>query len=142
MARSTLSYTFRALAVAIAAWCAIVAAPFDADGGALAPPRTPIAVENAQRGSRDWEPLEPNGHKGEIEGYASQVSVSPGGLLQLHVSTRPAARYQVQVLRLGWYGGQGGRFVTCLPSCQKYLKGRPQPIGGSFEFRSSRLSFA
>jgi hypothetical protein len=128
MARSKLSHAFRAFAAVIAVACALVAAPFDADGGALAPPGNPIATENANRGSVDGEPLEPNGREHEIEGYASQVSYSPGGLLQLHVSTRPAARYQVQVFRLGDYGGLGGRLMTCVPSCPKSVNGQPQAI--------------
>jgi hypothetical protein len=90
--------------------------------------KNPIAVENTKRGSVDWLPLEPNGPVHGIEGYSSQVSVSPGGLLQLHVSTRPAARYQVQIFRIGWYGGTGGTIAACLPTCLKSLSGRPQPL--------------
>lgn len=128
MARSDVRCVRRTSGVGILVVCSLVTMLLLGDGNAAPSPKNPIAAENAQRGSVDWEPLEPNGRKGEIEGYASQVSVSPGGLLQLHVSTRPAAKYQVQVYRIGWYGGLGGRLVTCLPSCQKYLSGRPQPI--------------
>ena len=97
-------------------------------GASALAPKNPIAAENAQRGLVDWQPLEPNGAAHGIEGYSSQVSVSSGGLLQLHVSTRPAARYQVQIYRLGWYGGSGGRLMTCLPDCPKSVAGRPQAL--------------
>ena len=78
------------------------------------------------RGTTAWQPLETNAPPHAIEGYASQTSVAPGETLQLHVSTRPGAKYQVQIFRLGWYGGQGGRLVTCVPACAKPSKaGRP-----------------
>jgi N,N-dimethylformamidase beta subunit-like, C-terminal len=116
-----------ATAAALVVASLLAATAFQANGSVAQSPTNPIAAENAKRGSADWEPLEPNGTPHGIEGYASQVSVSAGGLLQLHVSTRPAARYQVQIYRLGWYGGTGGRLVTCLPSCPKSLPGRTQP---------------
>jgi hypothetical protein len=128
VARSNVRYPRRTGAVAVLVVCSLVTMTLLGDGNAAPSPKSPIAAENALRGTVDWEPLEPNGQKGEIEGYASQVSVSPGGLLQLHVSTRPAVRYQIQIYRVGWYAGQGGRLMTCLPTCQKYLSGRPQPI--------------
>lgn len=99
-----------------------------AGGGSAHIPITPIAAENAKRGLVDWQPLEPNGPRHGIEGYASQASVSPGEILQLRVSTRPAARYQVQIFRLGWYGGVGGRLLACLPACPKSAAGRPQRL--------------
>jgi hypothetical protein len=61
-----------------------------------------------------------------IEGYASAVSVIAGRTLALHVSTRPAARYRIEVYRLGWYGGAGARLVICEPSCHGNQRGRPR----------------
>ena len=126
--RSNVRHQRRTVGAMVLVICSLVTMILLNDGDAASPQKSKIAAENAQRGILDWQPLEPNGRKGEIEGYASQVSVSPGGLLHLHVSTRPAAKYQIQLYRLGWYGGQGGRLLTCLPSCPKYLSGRPQPI--------------
>src|SRR5919206_4173255 len=76
---------------------------------------TPIARENAHPGTSEWASLAPPSPA--IEGYASSVSVAPGERLDVHVSTAPAARYRVEVYRLGWYGGAGGRLLTCIPSC-------------------------
>jgi hypothetical protein len=53
-----------------------------------------------------------------VEGYASEVSVAPGDVLRLHVSTAPSGSYRVEVYRIGWYGGRGGRRVSCVPGCQ------------------------
>src|SRR5919108_727938 len=62
-----------------------------------------------------------------IEGYASEESVSPGETLHLHVSTSPAARYRVEVYRVGWYGGAGGRSIGCVPGCATDEQGAAQP---------------
>jgi hypothetical protein len=64
-----------------------------------------------------------------VDGYASPVSVAPGQRLELHVSTAPAARYRVEILRLGWYGGRGTRLVRCLPSCSHDRRGAARRRG-------------
>jgi hypothetical protein len=70
--------------------------------------------------------IDPPARTGEIEGYASEISVAPGEQLQLHVSTDPGARYRVEVYRIGWYGGAGGELETCLPSCTTDEEGTKQ----------------
>ncbi len=80
----------------------------------------PVKAENALSGTTAWQPhyqglSSANQHA--LEGYASRVSVLPGEAIDLHVSTNPVARYRVEVYRLGWYGGAGGRLIGCLPSC-------------------------
>ncbi len=74
---------------------------------------TQIQQENALPGTSAW-----NGpSSGQIELYTSQIGVAPGDPIDVHVNTRPAARYRIAVYRLGWYGGAGGRLVACAPSC-------------------------
>jgi hypothetical protein len=84
--------------------------------GALAPAAgasTAIQRENALPGTSAW-----NGPGTSlIEMYASQIGVAPGERIDLHVNTRPAARYRISIYRLGWYDGLGGRLVACVPSC-------------------------
>jgi hypothetical protein len=92
---------------------------------------SPVQLENQRAGSGGWEPLITRITQDKIhgiEGYSSQVSVLPGGTVQLHVSTSPAARYRVEVYRLGWYGGAGGRLIGCLPSCDADEQGVAQPL--------------
>lgn len=87
-----------------------------------------IQAENANAGSSGWrtQPAPPHA----IEGYASQASVVAGDTLELHVSTAPAQRYRVEIYRLGWYGGAGGRLLACIPaSCAADEQGRAQTIG-------------
>jgi hypothetical protein len=75
----------------------------------------PIVAENELSGTAGW--LGPQATGGAADVYAGATDVLPGGVVAIHVSTRPAARYRVLVYRLGWYGGVGARLVACLPSC-------------------------
>ncbi len=80
---------------------------------ALTPPTlvNPIPVEDALPGGTGWDVKEPP--RTEIEGYA-ELSVAPGDVLHVHVSSR--SRYLIEVWRLGWYAGKGGRRVACHPT--------------------------
>src|SRR5690348_6079026 len=84
----------------------------------------PIQRENALPGSPNWRL--PRATPGAIDGYASEVSVVPGQSLDLHVST--AARYRVEVYRIGWYAGAGARQVACAPGCSADEQGATQPV--------------
>jgi hypothetical protein len=90
----------------------------------LGPPN-PIQIENAQPGSA-W--TKPDAPSGAIEGYTSEISALPGEQVAFHVSTNPAARYRVEIYRLGWYGAAGARLFTCLPGCTSDEAGATQPI--------------
>jgi hypothetical protein len=109
----------------------VVSAPAVADN--------PVQVENAQPGDSAWtaalqDPLGPNP---PIDGYASATGVRPGATISFQVSTTPAARYRVEITRLGWYGGSGGRRITCLvglqldPSCSQDHMGVEQPAASA-----------
>lgn len=75
---------------------------------------SPVAAENSLAGSTSWGSVRPTT---AIEGYAGATSVAPGDTLELHVAASQPARYRVDVYRLGWYRGLGGRRIACLPSC-------------------------
>jgi len=83
-------------------------------------------VENARAGTTAW--VGPEASASSIEGYASEVSVAPGEDLHFHISARPAARYRIEVFRLGWYGGLGARRLACLPECSSGEQGVAQPL--------------
>jgi hypothetical protein len=76
----------------------------------------PIVEENRLPGSRGWE-IGTGGHviandrEGQIKGYASVTSVAHGETLTLHVSVDAPQAYDVDVYRLGWYAGTGGRHM-------------------------------
>src|SRR5581483_4960282 len=54
-----------------------------------------------------WEITNPALH-GEIEGFASKTSVNHGEPIDLFINTT-AARYTIDVFRMGWYDGAGAR---------------------------------
>ncbi|MBM3875834.1 MAG: hypothetical protein FJ386_03830 [Verrucomicrobia bacterium] len=74
-----------------------------------------IAAENARPGALDWQltrvRLDKNlGFRSPaIEGYCSRQSVRAGEQLDFMVSTNPAARFTLEVFRMGFYGGRGAR---------------------------------
>jgi hypothetical protein len=75
-----------------------------------APPRGPdlTARENSRKGTDRWV-LALDG-TGDAEGYFDDVSVAPGQSIGLHVrSASPTV--DVSIVRLGAYGGLGGRLV-------------------------------
>jgi hypothetical protein len=86
----------------------------------------PVQRENLLPGTGAWRL--PQAPAGTVQGYASEVSVQPGDVIHLHVSTVPAQRYRVIVYRIGWYRGWGGRLVACSPDCQGDVQGSPQPV--------------
>ena len=75
----------------------------------------PVVEENARPGDPGWNVLDIT--PGVLEGYANRISALPGDSVDLKISSNSAATYRVEVYRLGWYGGAGGRLMTCLPSC-------------------------
>ena len=53
-----------------------------------------------------------------IEGYCSKTSVKAGETLEIKVSTSPPSKYTLDIYRLGYYGGKGGRLIERLPARQ------------------------
>src|SRR4029079_2574452 len=70
----------------------------------------PTQAENEKTGTTDWELTSP-AKSGEIEGYASLTSVNGGSSIDFFVNTVDPT-YTVEIFRLGWYGGSGGRRMT------------------------------
>jgi len=82
----------------------------------------PIAIENQKPGTSAWAPNSP-ARLHEIEGYASRTSVNRGEQISLFVNTAESS-YTMQVFRIGWYRGLGGRAMTAVIT----LPGVSQPI--------------
>jgi len=75
--------------------------------------------ENEQPGTTDWQLTrvrinEGNYRSSLIEGYVSRQSLLPGESLDFFVSTRPERKFTIDLYRLGYYGGKGGRHFTRL----------------------------
>jgi hypothetical protein len=99
---------------------------------AQAPPaRAPdlVARENAKPGTRDWmltnTRIDPKTKYRcpWVEGFCSRTSVRVGEKLDVFVSTDPPSPLRIDVYRMGYYGGVGGRHVHSITG----LKGIKQP---------------
>ena len=74
-----------------------------------------IVDENALPGTTSWQIPSNSKASIQIQAYASATSVSPGEMIAFYVSTqREGTRYTLDIYRLGWYGGKGGRLMTSL----------------------------
>ncbi len=72
----------------------------------------PITLENQNTGTTAWKitnPVTPSNP--EIAGYATATSVNKGGSLPIKVSLVQAGNYTIDVYRLSYYGGTGGRLL-------------------------------
>ena len=69
-----------------------------------------IRQENQREGARDWQLTRihidsQSGYRSpRIEGYCSRQSVQAGDRLEIMVSTRPVARFQIEIFRTGRAG--------------------------------------
>ena len=71
----------------------------------------PVACENAKPGDpmSDWQV---NGvGSSSIQGYATSMSVNVGQTESFKINT-PASSYHLDILRLGYYGGDGARMIA------------------------------
>ncbi|MDG2130756.1 MAG: hypothetical protein P8K08_22345 [Fuerstiella sp.] len=88
-----------------------------------------IDAENQQPGTTDWQLTRVRVNSGQyrtslIEGYCSQQSVAAGEVLKVFVSTDPAQTFQLDIYRMGYYGGTGG----CHKATFGPLDGKAQPV--------------
>jgi hypothetical protein len=121
------------------------------DGAAVAddtPRRTPdlIKSENEREGTLDWQltytRIDPKtrckfggfgGRSTMIEGYVSRQSVVAGEKLDFCVSADPATPFFIDVYRLGYYQGKGGRHMRRLGPFEG--KAQPTPPVGDERLR-------
>ena len=90
------------LALTLIAVVAAMVSPLAADN--------PVVLENQQPGSDGWFPSNlADDLAGQIKGYASATSVHQNESLTFYVSVNPAQAFTIDIYRLGWYGGLGGR---------------------------------
>ena len=94
-----------------------------------AAPTNPIIEENKQPGSNAWRlgvaPYQISDDVSQqIKGYASATSVNKGQSITFYVSTNPPQHYSLDLYRIGYYAGAGGRLMqhlegtgTTQPAC-------------------------
>lgn len=69
----------------------------------------PIYLENQKPGTQNWKI--PQSGQSDIAGYTAATSVNKGASLAIKVSLAQPGIYTIDVYRLGYYGGQGGRLI-------------------------------
>jgi Domain of unknown function (DUF4082)/Fibronectin type III domain/Bacterial Ig domain len=82
-----------------------------AETGFCAPPVTnPVACENSKPGvpPEQWQ-VDGIGDE-TIQGFATQISVNVGQTESFKIKT-PSTKYHINILRLGYYGGNGARMI-------------------------------
>jgi hypothetical protein len=111
-----------------------------AAAGAQTPRRdNPIVAENRKPGTTHWQlqytqfeypaalqamPLIRGLRSIAVEGFASRASAAAGESIEFKISTSAAANVLIDIYRMGYYGGKGGRHVLRLGS----FKAQPQPM--------------
>lgn len=93
-----------------------------------------IRRENDRPGTRDWRLTQTQVDPATkyrcpwIEGYCSHTSIRAGRRLTFHVSTNPPSPFTLDIYRLGYYGGLGGRLMRRLGPFQGVTQPDP-PVG-------------
>jgi hypothetical protein len=88
-----------------------------------------IARENRKPGAIDWQLTNVRLDKSRafrtrvMEGYCSHQSITAGETLRIMAGANPAGKFQIEIFRMGYYGGAGARLMTTLGPFQ----GKPQP---------------
>lgn len=106
------------------------------------PSQNRIVAENRKPGTREWlltkvdtvrafknafnTEIPYYARSRKIEGYVSRTSYAAGDTVQVFVSTEPATPFTLDIYRMGYYGGEGGRKVSSVGS----LQGSAQPTPG------------
>lgn len=78
-----------------------------------------IVLENQNVGSDLWRLYRPgyqvaDDASQQIKGYASSTSVDKGESITFFVTVNPAQEFAIDIFRMGWYGGAGGRLMQSI----------------------------
>ncbi len=93
-----------------------------------------IGMENAKTGTRAWMLEKPRIDPETkyrcpwIEGYVSKATVRVGEKIAFHVSTNPSSAFTLEIYRMGYYGGAGGRLMKTLGPFAGKIQPDP-PVG-------------
>lgn len=74
--------------------------------------KNPIRTENTFPGTTHWQIPEGKGATTQIQAYTNTLSVAPRQKLTVYVSTEyEGTPYDIEIYRMGWYQGKGGRLM-------------------------------
>lgn len=97
-----------------------------------------IVLENKKEGTTDWLITNVEKRRCEypdnqwcrrpaVEGYVSHQSILAGEKLKVFVSTNPVQEYKLDIYRMGYYGGKGGRKMLSTGTLKGITQADPQP---------------
>jgi hypothetical protein len=110
------------------AWASLTAVPASSSSPRARGGPNPVVLENRHQGTDRWDIPWPgyritDDRRLNIKGYATAVSVLQGQSIDLRITTRRHEPFTVDVYRLGYYHGHGGRHIEQLGP----YDGAPQP---------------
>lgn len=75
-----------------------------------------VVLENQQPGTDQWQIGLPGytrsgDSSGQVRGYASATSINKGQPITFYVTVSPVQTYNIDLYRIGWYQGKGGRLM-------------------------------
>lgn len=93
---------------------------------------SPTAAENSKSGTSDWQLTRVRVDQSKfrstwIEGYCSRQSVRAGDTLDVMVSTNPTRSFNLDIYRMGYYGGTGARLVKKIDAIAGATQPTPEP---------------
>jgi hypothetical protein len=100
-------------AVILAVLAVLIAPVGSAQADPCGPGSNPVACENTLPGTPMSQWYSPSAY-GDIQGFSTAESVSPGQTISFKVDS--PEQYQVEIYRLGWYGGDGARLMPTSPT--------------------------
>ncbi len=83
-----------------------------------------IVLENQKSGTTDWK-LSNVATNNEIAGYGDATSINIGQALNLKISLAQAGQYNLDVYRLGYYNGKGGRLIASVAGLNEATQAGP-----------------
>jgi hypothetical protein len=84
-----------------------------------------VAQENQLPGSSDW--LWTGSISDDLEGFTRDISSNIGGVVQFSVNTT-STNWQIDIYRIGYYQGLGGRLVESLPQTAASIQPPPAVV--------------
>lgn len=90
-----------------------------------------IVLENQKQGTPQtiWQ-VDPGNDSPQLQGFTTAISTNIGGTLQFKIDNlTSSSTYQINIYRLGYYGGDGARLITTLQHQGKVVQ--PAPLTNS-----------
>jgi hypothetical protein len=103
---------------------ALGSSKYIASSGVTVAAQNAIVLENQKTGTTAWK-ITNLATNDEIAGYGDATSINKGQALNLKISLAQAGQYRLDVYRLGYYGGKGGRLITSVTDLNGVTQASP-----------------